>query len=330
MPTPKPAMKSAAAHDKDQAALDAANVKPRNETIAARLFDFQARHGLSDDRLGRMLGSSSTYVSRYRNNVFTGDLPKFESTAEAVMLRHELMQGDESEISPAGFCVESVRSFLDLIQQQRQIGAGYGPAGRGKTKASQLYAYQRPGTIYIHLWDWTARKDLLIAELCRASGIRRAKSDATPTHALVRSLRDSDRLLILDNAHELHPSGRRWLADFHDSTKLPIALIGNPQIVAQWEANDQHASRLGRCVDITEITDTKSTVLHLLKSYLPTASTDRPSQSLALDILRKDKGGAARSVKMHLRLAARILGEAPTTSPAEAIRLAATQLIHAA
>lgn len=329
-PTKPTAMKSAAANDTDQAAIDAAAAKPRSEAIAAKLFEFQSRHGFSDERLGRMLGSSATYISRYRSNDFKGDLAKFESTAEAVMLRHELMQGDDSEISPAGFCVESVHGFLDLIQQQRQIGVGYGPAGRGKTKASQLYAYQRPGTIYIHLWDWTARKDLLIAELSRAAGVRRAKSDATPTHALVRSLRDSDRLLILDNAHELHPSGRRWLADFHDSTKLPIALVGNPQIVAQWESNDQHASRLGRCVDITEITDTKSTVLHLLRSYLPAAAADRPSQGLALEILRKQKGGAARALKMHLRLAARILGGSPATPPAEALRLASTQLIHAA
>lgn len=320
-----PTMKSAAANDTHQAELDA-----RSETTAAKLFDFQRKHGMSDEKLGRLLGSSATYVSRYRNNKFSGDLVAFEATAEAVMLRYELMEGDEAEISQAGFCVEAVHAFLQLIQQQRQLGVGYGPAGRGKTKASQLYALQHPGTIYVHVWDWTSRKDLLLADIARAAGVRRAKTDATLSAALVRTLRESDRLLIIDNAHEITPAGRRWIADFWDASQIPIALIGNPQIVAQFETNDQHASRLGRCVDVTEITDTKTTVLHLLKAYLPDGLNDKAAQTIALDILRRTRSGAARAVKMHLRLASRIRSANPTTAPAEALKLATTQLVHAA
>lgn len=322
-----PTMKSAAANDTHQADLDA---KARSETVAAKLFAFQAKHSLSDDKLGRLLGSSATYVSRYRNNKFAGDITAFEAAAEAVMLRYELMEGDDAEISQAGFCVESVTAFLDLIQQQRQLGVGYGPAGRGKTKASQLYALQHPGTIYVHVWDWTSRKDILLADIARAAGVRRAKTDATLSAALVRTLRQSDRLLIIDNAHEITPAGRRWIADFWDATQIPIALIGNPQIVAQFETNDQHASRLGRCVDVTEITDTKTTVLHLLGAYMPEALADKSTQAIALDILRRKGSGAARAVKMHLRLANRIRAAAPTTAPAEALKLATTQLVHAA
>ena len=63
---------------------------------------------------------------------------------------------------------------------------------------------------------------------------------------------------------------------------------------------------------------------------MPTALEDKPTQALALDILRTPKSGSARSVKKHLRLAARLLTTSPNTPPSEALKLAKTQLIHAA
>lgn len=321
--------KAAAAGDQDQALLDHA-INPRNERTAAALFDLQRRHNLSDERLGKLLSSSGTYVSRYRNNKFQGDITAFETNAEALLARYDLTEGDDIDLTEKGYCVEPVFSFLELLRSQRELGVGYGPAGRGKTQACKLYAHKHPGTIYVHLYDWTSRKDLVIASIARAAGVRPSKQDANLSVTLVRTLKDSDRLIIIDNAHEMTPSGRRWLTDFWDATQIPLALIGNPEIVAKFEANDQHSSRLGRCVDVTNIPDTKSTVLHLLRSYLPTALEDKPTQALALDILRTPKSGSARSVKKHLRLAARLLTTAPNTPPSEALKLAKTQLIHAA
>jgi DNA transposition AAA+ family ATPase len=323
--------KAAAAGDTETAINDA--IFHRNERLAERLFDYQRRLNLSDDQLGKRLSASGTYVSRYRHiqrGQFKGDLAAFEVAAEQLLIREELMEGDTSPLSLNGYCVEAVHGFLALIAQQSQMGIGYGPAGRGKTKAAQLYAAEHKGTIYLHLWDWTSRKEIVISELARVAGVRRAKHDVSLSAALVRVLRGSNRLIIIDNAQELTPAGRRFLADFHDAAQVPIALIGNPEIIRQFEANDQHASRLGRCVDVTTITDTKSTVINLLANYLPTAAADKAAQSEALEILRKDKGGAARAVKMHLRLAAKIMIGAPHTSPLEAIKQARTQLIHAA
>lgn len=324
-------MKSAAANDQEQAALDtAAATRARSEPLAQRLSEFQSRHSLSDARLGNLLGSSSTYVSRYRTNTFIGDIERFESAAQAVMDRYELTEGDDIAITDKGYCVQSMFAFLDLLRSQRELGVGFGPAGRGKTLASKLYAQRHPGTLYVHIYDWTSRKDLIIASIARAAGVRPSKQDPNLSATLVRTLKDSDRLIILDNAHELTPSGRRWLADFWDATQIPFALIGNPEIVTKFEGNDQHASRLGRCVNVTDIPDTQSTVLHLLQSYLPSAAADKPTQKLALEILCTPKSGSARSVKKHLRLAARLLTESPTTPPSEALKLAKTQLIHAA
>jgi len=322
--------KAAAANDPETAANDAARVMLRTEGTFDRLQSYQTRNKLSDQQLGNRLGSNGTYVSRYRNNKFIGDLNEFEGRIEQLLAREELMEGDEGKLCEKGFCVQPVADFLDLVRNQRMMSVGHGPAGRGKSKACQLYTAKNKGTIYLHVNAWATGRDRVIDDIARIAGVRRAKCDKSMTDALLRVLRDSDRLLIIDNAQRLTESGRKWLADFHDATRLGIALVGNPEIEDQFLRNDQHASRLGRCVDITDITDTKTTVLHLIKSYLPEAEDDKATQSEALTILRQADGGAARALKMHLRLATKIREGSPQTTPAEAVRLARTQLVHKA
>lgn len=308
----------------------------RNDDLAARLFALQTRLNLSDDKLGRKLGSTATYVSRYRGfheGKWTGSLVNFESAVAELLMKEELMQGDDMTLSNDGFCVQSVFEYLDFIHQNRHIGVGYGPAGKGKTCAGRLYAASHTTCVYLHIWDWTTSRDKLIAGLFSAARVRCAKQESK-AEALVRTFRDSDRLIIIDNAQRLTARMRKFLMDFFDATRTPIAMLGNQEIVKQFEANDQHASRLGRCIDVTDAGGEnraqidKTSVSTLLKAYMPAAADDKAAQSETLAILRAKDGGAARAAKMTLKLAQRITGTAPSITPLDAIKLAKTQLIH--
>jgi len=333
-PTTNPPGKAAAANDGIAAANDAAVA--RNDDLAERLFAFQKRQQLSDEKLGKKLGSTATYVSRYRSyheGKWTGNLLNFEESISALLLKEELMNGDDITLSESGFCVESVFEFLDFIHQNRHIGVGYGPAGPGKTCAGKLYAAKNPTCVYLHIWDWTTGRDKLLDELIKAARVRLGKNESK-AEALVRTFRDSDRLIIIDNAHILTTRSRKFLMDFFDATRTPIALMGNQEIVRKFESNDQHASRLGRCCDVTDAggdkraSVDKASVLTLLQTYLPQAADDKAVQSQVLDILRTKDGGAARAVKMTLKLTQRITTTAPSVSVRDAIKLAQTQLIH--
>lgn len=330
MSTPPIHGKSAAAGDLDQAQRD-----QRNEDLAARLFDYQARNELSDNRLGSLLGSNGTYVSRYRTNQFTGDLFAFETKITELLTKDELMEGDSVKLSQEGFVVRSVANFLDFIHVNRMLGVGHGPAGKGKTCAARIYAANHPRCVYVHLWDWTSSRDRLVMTLAKAARVRRAARE-NYAEALVRTFRDSDRLLVLDNGQRLTERCRKFLCDFHDATRTPIAILGNPEIVAQFEKNDQHKSRLGRCCNVTlteaeQIEENnKRTVLTLLENHFAAARSDKQAQSLVLDILRTKDSGAARTSAHVLRLAERITRAEPATAPAQAIRLAETQLARAA
>jgi len=325
-----PTGKAAAANDSEQA---------RNDELASRLFDFQKRHELSDDQLGKKLGNSGTYVSRYRNHrqgnaVFTGDLFKFESAVLELLTKEELMEGDATRLSSEGFCVHATHRFLDFVTVNRMLSVGHGPAGKGKTCAARLHTAKHSRNVYLHLWDWTAGRDRLISALASAARVRRANGESY-AEALVRTFRDSERLIVIDNFQRATERSRKFLVDFYDATRTPIALIGNPEIVTQFRKNDQHFSRLGRCCDITKteaemLADTnKRTVFTLLETNFPAALNDKEAQSRALEVLRTPHGGASRTVRSVLRLAECITRSEPM-NPADAIRLAETQLAREA
>lgn len=329
--TPTEPGKSAAANDAEQALMDAqaAPVKPRklrDPQLAVELFELQQKNRWSDAKLARMMGTNPSYIVRYRKDEFPGDLDAFE-TAARVLMSKRLLLDETVNVSREGYCVETVHAFLHYLEEQGQMGVGYGPAGRGKTIAAKLYASENPTVVYVHLWDWTASKHLMQREIANAAGIKRwSKNDANLGDVLNRWFKGAKRLIVIDNAHEITPSGRRWLADFYDATGTAIALIGNPEIVGKFAANDQQASRMGRCIDVTPIQDTQTTVMDSIRQHFPEALADVEVQRATLEELTIPGSGANRRTKRLLRIAASLHKADPRLAPAKAFLLAKTQL----
>jgi hypothetical protein len=330
--------KSAAAGDAEQAITDA-----RNANLIIALRQYQQAHNLTDAArdlrtLASRMGTSDTYLFRYLKNDFKGSLAKFEEKLAAFLSSdHEAKVEANAEIIAQDFIVAGMKAFLRQVKAHGFIGVGHGPAGRGKTYAAKLYAAQHPTTaIYLHATCWSCGRHELTRSLARAMQLVRPPKGVNLDEALVAKLGGSDRLVIIDNAHRLTEGARRWLADFWDTARLPIALIGNPEIERQWQRNDQHGSRVGLHRDVTldlgsadkPGTTAKATALHLLRLHLPEAA-DLPE--VVADATRSLPGfGGCRAVVMRSRLAANILSGGRVTDPAEAWKLARTQLITAA
>lgn len=354
-----PTGKAAAANDTTQAALDAAvaaaratqallnathtsSADPRARSLVQRLDDYRARHRLGDstrdmETLAKRIGTSATYVYRYLTNDFRGDLKKFES-ALANFLDAEILkvEGNETLIEQ-DFIVRSAHHFLRQVKAHGYIGVGHGPAGRGKTCAAKLYAAKDRAAIYIHANVWSGGRHAIARAIASAVGITaRNTKHHSLDEALVAKLTDSDRLIIIDNAQRLTEAARKWLSDFWHSTRVPTALIGNPEIERQWQRNDQHGSRVGLHRDITldlATADNKpgpaarATAAQLIALHLPAASGE--PEVLAEATRTLTAFGSCRAIVMRARLAANILAGGKITAPAQAWTAAATQLITA-
>lgn len=323
--------KAAASGDPDQAALDT-----RNAAAVQALCNYMARHHLANTGDGRKvvarrMGVSETYIFRYLSQDFRGDLAKFETSILAFCEAEELKVEGNQELVGSDFVLKGMRRFLRQVKAHGHIGIGHGPAGRGKTCAARLLAAQDATAIYIHCRVWSCGRHDLTRDLVRLLKLRPAKNE-TKDEALVRILSGSDRLVIIDNAQRLTESARRWLADFWDATRCPVALIGNPEIEKQWEKNDQHGSRVGLHRDVTEDlkdqSTAKATASHLLRLHLPSAAQDPEILDEAVKTIAAF--GSCRAIAMRAKLASTMLAGGKITDVKQAFNLAKTQLITSA
>jgi DNA transposition AAA+ family ATPase len=320
---------------------------PRDGELLASFHAYFRRHNLRTDNgtdratVGRRLSyADGTAVYRYLNieKWAGGTLEKFEKRL-AAFLNNELrlLGGGDLVNDSKSFVIPSVFAFLNHARRGRMISVGHGEAGAGKTCACLLYAAQhRSNTVYHHVWEWTSGKGALTAELVKLLEIEpRAKE--SPAQALARHLRDRDMMLVLDNAHELKFSSRKFLADLADFSGVPIALIGNVEIIAQWARVPQHKRRalLKRDVTLDLYDDNakkntaEATLGHLMERHLPDLADNAAVRREMMKILQTKRSGACGSVVAHAHHT-RLMLAGGITDPLKAFQSAQTQLLEAA
>lgn len=317
---------------------------PRSEALVKGLAAYFARHGLKTasqhDRstVGRALGyGDGTAVYRFLNieKWDGGNLAKFETRLEAFLQNElRLIGGGELVNDPESFVIPSVFAFLDHARRGRMVNVGYGEAGAGKTCACKLYAAaNRSTTCYIHVWEWTSSASAVVAEIMKTLGLETLGKEK-PAQRLARHLRDNEMMLIIDNAHELNFSARKMLADLIEFAGIPVALIGNEEILEQWKRKPQHKRRVALKRDVTldlydedEQTNTVSTTLnYLMDQHLPELAANKDVRRKMMGILKTRRSGACGSVVMHAHHT-KIMISGGIKDPLEAFRAAQEELL---
>jgi DNA transposition AAA+ family ATPase len=126
---------------------------------------------------------------------------------------------------------------------------------------------------------------------------------------LRKHFNQSDRPIIIDNAHRLTSHGRCWIFDFHDATGTPFVLVGNPEIlddIARDRGEDQQSTRIGICPELRfnksrKLADAvNKTLAHRLpqKGFSRLADSIRP---LALEVAKRK--GHLRALNKQLNVA---------------------------
>lgn len=319
----------------------------RNPELLARLERHMQARGLDKDKtrdraiIGQELGyKDQTAVYRYLADKWSGgDLDKFETRLTAHLENEMRIEGGAQLIDdPHSFIQPSMFAFLNQVRACGDIGVAHGAGGIGKSCACRLYAAKHKATtIYLHLYTWTRRQGQIVERLLKLAGVKPGPGQC-PDELLARRLRDDGIMLVIDNAQRMTKCGRDWLRDFLDMSGVPIALVGNPEIIGQWARCDQHKRVVGLKRDVSldlfdpqkENNTSEHTVQLLLKRHLPEASSNAAVKKQALEIIRTPDSGAVGAVVMHAKLAKLMLQGGRVTDPAEAFRLATTQLIQEA
>ena len=277
---------------------------------------------LTNKSLARKLSCGHTQVSKYLNDRCDWDVAAFELKVEDVLKSAELRRDIDTHTLLETSVTRQVNSVCETIQKTNDIGLIFGPAGAGKTVAIAMYVESNSSAIDVTLTRWRCNSHGLEKLIFEAMETRAfTKSGLTRAEWIISRLNNSDRILILDNAHRLTKSGLEWVFDFQDATGVPIALVGNPEVLDKIRDNDQQFSRIGIVREVT-LDDAATVATKIIKQLAPGA--EGVIRDLATTIAGEQ--GHLRSLKKHLLLIPELL-EACDGDIRKAVLAAHTQLV---
>lgn len=313
----------------------AVSAKPAyDERIRQRLEAFVEDNSLTLEALALRAGTNASAISRYLTGEPTGDVAKLERKIEDYLAKESRKRTWKSVYFDT-LGVETCRLAFDIIWESGDIGLVHGVAGLGKSTACECYAKAHPTTIFFTVLQGRGNDYDVVKEMAAHLPAARAEEDKRLRRAewVLKKMKGSGRLVIIDNAQRLSLSGLRWINDFNDVTGCPVAFVGNDEVLLKIKNSSQMSSRIGFKQDIGDMisADPKAGKwLHdaadrMVHAMWPEA--ERDVRYLAREAA--DRPGHLRTLNKQLRIAIRLSESAAWTGTRAAAFVNARALIGA-
>ena len=288
------------------------------DQVRKRLADWVAQPGRKQSMIASQTGYSASAVSQFLSGNYQ------IGGGEIVTAVSQWLDREDARISaasadgmpPAGWLETTVArritSQLERSHRKRTFGMITGDAGVGKTITLEHYAKHNRAAVLVRA-DMTAdRPAYLLAEIGDVLGIRVPANLFEAQRRVRDALKDTDRLLIIDEAQRLSGRSVEGVRDLIDRCKIGVVLVGNDAIQAQvygsgQAAFAQHSSRLANALHVAN-TDLSAEDLDLLTGGLLLAD---PSARKWLHDRARGQGGfrtALMTLDFALELRARDSG----------------------
>jgi hypothetical protein len=260
----------------------------------------------SQAEVARQAGLSPTALNRWVNGKYEGDNAGVEAKLARWLAERDRQTGFLLPDPPGWIATptgERVLSALAYGQMAADLVVIYGGAGLGKTRAVSQYAATRPNVWIATMSPATSTPSACLEEICEALGMREGPggSAARMQRALIRRLRDTKGLLVLDESQHLAVAALETVRAVHDAAEVGLALVGNERVYSRLSSSGQAAlfaqlySRVGKRMHLT--LPRREDVEAVLAGW---GITDRDALSYLWAVARTP--GALRGVVKSLRL----------------------------
>ncbi len=190
---------------------------------------YRDESGKSQSAIARELGVSAAAISSFLSGSYKAPhtlIPKIEAL---------LSNAESKSLAPKapGFALTGIsKRVMDAIEYchlQGKIGVIYGDAGIGKTMAIREYVRENPMSIYITISPAFATMSGVNDLLSEAVGVRE-KNSRRIYMELISRLKDSGRVIIIDEAQHLTKKTLEHLRSIADESGVGVCLVGNEEV----------------------------------------------------------------------------------------------------
>lgn len=207
-----------------------------NQALQQKLAEFKAKSGMNQTQLARGIGTSPASISMYLNGTYAdkgGNYETIEPKIEA-FLEVQKSKAQREELVLGFVSTKTTRRISEVMRDAHEAGDTvviYGQAGLGKTQAVKNYCEKNPAAILIEANpSFTAL--VLMRKLAAAAKVSTVGSLNDLFESVSDRLRDSGRLIVVDEAENLPLRALEIIRRLHDDTGCGLVLSGMPRLVA--------------------------------------------------------------------------------------------------
>ncbi|EBC6510076.1 AAA family ATPase [Salmonella enterica] len=266
--------------------------------IITQLKDVMDTHGYSQGQVARAIGRSSATMNQYVQGKYNGDIADMEERIghflRRVREKQNALRIDERFVStPTASKGLEVLSYAHL---ESEICVLYGAAGLGKTMILKEYARRDSNVIFIEADPgFTART--LLEELCGRLRLSKNGNIHALIEVCVEKLKDSGRLLVIDEAELLPYRALEVIRRLHDKAGIGVVLAGMPRLIVNLKGKRgeyaQLYSRVALALDLGNAL-ARQDFDQIAVDLMPEAEDRKISDAL----YEQSKGNARRLFKM--------------------------------
>lgn len=224
------------------------------------IVNHMKKKSLSNADVARAIDKSSTAVNQWLNEKYAGRNDAIEKAVEdfleieAEREKAECYKENFVDITNA----KKVMAIARRIHRHDEIGVIVGDAGVGKTSSLREYQKRNSGVIFVEAEPGYTRSEV-VKDIHEQLGFDGIGGLATLRRDIIRKLKDSHRLLIIDEAEYLTSATVDIVRRLHDKTGGTFGIIfaGLPRLMSNIAGHKhQHAqlySRLDRVIELDEL-----------------------------------------------------------------------------
>lgn len=212
--------------------------------IIEQLNDYMSRTGASQTKVAKALGISPATLSYFLKGSYTGDIDSICDKAKDFLeteAERAKFKTNDGIVQTSTF--KTIQKFCSLVLAHQICGMLTGDAGCGKTTALKEFAKTHPSVLLVEAdYGYTAKA--LFDELCSQLSLDDRGSLDQKRSRIVAKLKDSGRLIIIDEAEHLPYRALELIRRVHDKAGVGIALCGMPRLEKNVQGDRNHYAQL--------------------------------------------------------------------------------------
>ncbi len=135
--------------------------------------------------------------------------------------------------------LDEITMAVSFAEAAGDISLIYGDAGLGKTFSLKEYVRSHPDTVYVELKDCDKSTKGVCEKILACIGKEQQGLDRLLVDSIIEFLRNSPRLIIIDEAQHLSLRALENIRAINDATETGVVLCGNPTVYDRMHGRGQ-------------------------------------------------------------------------------------------